>query len=268
MRNLNNRSNTERDYYNQDNNRFDYNRDYNNEFYGVNNQYNDSQLNNNIYGNNSYPTNNNYNNGGYSNNTYPNNYENDLYNQNRFATERVYVKPRKKGSMLPLLIVFLPIPLMFVVVAFIIITSFLGIGEDLSLKMIEVLPFLIIAGIAFIAVYSFINETKRRISRKRNCQYNIKALIVDVHKVHRSDTYYVPIIMYCFRGKEYIINDNTQRFNYIEPGTEIDMAINQNDPEEFYIETFEKNKDYMSIFGSITMIAFAVIFIIFINTIL
>lgn len=41
MRNLNNRSNTERDYYNQDNNRFDYNRDYNNEFYGVNNQYKD-----------------------------------------------------------------------------------------------------------------------------------------------------------------------------------------------------------------------------------
>lgn len=258
MGNLDNRSNIEREYYNtQDNNKF----------YGANNQYNNSQVNN-RYGNNSYPTNNNYNSRGYNANSYTNNYENDLYNQNRFASERIYVKPHKKGSLLPIGIIFLPILLMFVAVAFIIITSFLGIGEALSLKMLEVLPFLIIAGIALIAVYSFINETKRRISRKRNCQYNIKGLIVDVRKVHKSDAYYVPIIMYCFRGKEYIINDNSQRFNYIEPGTEIDMAINQNNPEEFYIETFEKNKDYINIFGSITMIAFAVIFIIFINTIL
>ncbi|MEE1282595.1 MAG: hypothetical protein UHK60_10175 [Acutalibacteraceae bacterium] len=236
---MRNSDNGSREYYSKDDNRFDYNRNYNNEFYGVNNQYNNSQVNNNGY-NNSYTTNNNYNSRDYSNSSYTKNYENNLHNQNRFDTEKIYVKSRKKGSWLPLIVIFSPVLLTFIVVAIIIITSLLGIGEELFSKIMEIIPILIIAIIAFIIVYFFINKAKTKSSKKQNCKYNIKGLVIDVRKVEKSTTYYIPIIMYCFMGKEYIINDDTQYFNCIEIGTEIDMRINQNNPEEFYIEMIEK----------------------------
>lgn len=278
MRNSDNSSNTEREYYNnQNDSRFGYNRNYNNNFYSANNQNENrsnyhSNYNNDFYGantqynNNNYPINNNYNARGYNNNNFTNNYGNNLHNQNRFDNDKIYVKSRKKRSVIPIIVLFSPIFFMFFLMGIIVITCLLSAESKLLFTILKALPILFIVGLLIIALYSFINETKQRLSRKRNCQYKLKGLITDVRTVRKSSNlYYIPTIMYSFKGKEYIIKDDKKYFTQFKAGAKIDMAINQNEPEEFYIAMLEEGQNFPNILGSIIVIVFAIIFIIFIN---
>lgn len=252
--------------------------------YGADNYNNNYAGNNNAYGNNSY---NNYGVNGYNNRPDPNfnnnnGYRNDGYNDysnynnynnyagnNNYAQQyhnpspnydynnnypannqrqnyqnKVYVKPSSKGNT-----VFIVFFIVFFLLAF--STAFLS--NTHSMLVAQILPFLFLGIFTLVGLITAFGPIITGIIKKRRCTYQTKAIVVDMHTRRNSKgrRSYAPVYEYSYGGIQYVARSSTHR-NYLLPdiGDEVDILINESNPEDFYVE--EKKANIFSlIFGLI-----------------
>ena len=93
---------------------------------------------------------------------------------------------------------------------------------------------------------------------KRRCKKNVTAEIIEFKITNLNDgtTVYAPIYKYEINGKEY--NKCTEKYKRNkekEIGSKVDIKINENKPEEIYIETSKASKMIIYTFGASFFIA-------------
>lgn len=88
---------------------------------------------------------------------------------------------------------------------------------------------------------------------ERKCKLKVKAELFDFKttKLNDGQTAYAPVYKYEYNGKEYEKCVNRYKKNQTEViGTKIEIRINENKPEEVYIETSKASKMLIYIFGA------------------
>lgn len=173
--------------------------------------------------------------------TINNNYNNTFYNPTQNEVERIFVKPRKVKPADILWVALIPITLIILLFAIIhALTTFKIIVYDV---MILPIGLILVFGNSF-TITKLINE---RLTKHR-CTYRLRGLVTDVREETSNDTssntssttYYKISFIYFFNGKQYIVKNKTIFFNAFKIGDEFDIFINQNDPEDYFIEKLEK----------------------------
>ena len=79
--------------------------------------------------------------------------------------------------------------------------------------------------------------------KKRSCNHLVRATIIYVVKEHRGDNKYryYSTYQYYYNGIEYAITTEQYKgFLVPKVGDQLDMFINESDPEDYYIEQKEK----------------------------
>ena len=105
--------------------------------------------------------------------------------------------------------------------------------------MIVAFPIIIIVLFAVVGFSIAFTPIIKSSIKKSRCKYQLKATIIDVHWKSTSNggKTYVPTYQYFYAGKEYIATSYS--YNGVsapEIGSHIDILINENNPEDYYIE--------------------------------
>lgn len=93
---------------------------------------------------------------------------------------------------------------------------------------------------------------------ERRCKLKVKAELYDFKTTKLSDgqTAYAPVYKYEYNGKEYEkITDKYKRNSTEVIGSKMDIKINENNPEDVYIEASKASKMIIYIFGASFFIA-------------
>ncbi|MEE0264080.1 MAG: DUF3592 domain-containing protein, partial [Acutalibacteraceae bacterium] len=193
-------------------------------FYGQNNNYQ-----NNGYGNYNSPT-------GYNNHGVPDGYQSFNNSTDPPGAEQVYINERKGFTAAKVATI--------VFVAFFVgLAAYTVFCNDPAINAVLVEKIIPIGALLFVSAFSLylaLQPTINTIRKKPRCTQSVIAKIVDV-KSRRSNNggrTYFPTYKYSYRGKIYIIAA-AKNMSLTPPyvGKELEMFINPDNPEEYYIGT-------------------------------
>lgn len=237
MRDFDNRSNTNREfdgyYNNQNDNRFynNYSSNYNsydgNNDYSVNNDdnYRNDYYNNNYYDNSRY----NYD----ERNSYNTDNINNSHNYQEEKPNRVIINKYKKISPTSIVIFIV----FFAMFGFVFISGNSN-NSELNDFIAVLFPAVFLLIFSLVTMSTTIFPAIKGALKRRRCKYQLKANIVDVRVKHGSKgrNIYIPTYQYFYMGNEYILTTR-ERNTFLPPmiGNQVDILINENKPEDYYI---------------------------------